>query len=300
MYELDTTEKIEMNRMFEESVGNELLTEMLIWFTTFRDGPERQLLNRAQELAGRVNNFVRNPSVYPVDYAKEKMLWDKKSKSAGTARTRGAATEAVEKGEGASPSPSVQTNDRKVSATSNAKKRKVSAKVTSAQPDIPIRTVPPRIFEKPESDEDEDEDDDEENEVEIPGPSEEDLLDRKTYEGAEPANPVKRRRLLSRAVLSAIKNNDMNSKMEQLKEDDDRDFDSFKSSCANNKTTKWEEDPKRDFSGASIRGLKAATNSKGGDEDEEDGNKETDSSEDDLPYKVSSVLKLTLSSWTWH
>ncbi|EPE35987.1 hypothetical protein GLAREA_05325 [Glarea lozoyensis ATCC 20868] len=280
MYALDLTEMMEMNRMFEESVGNELLTEMLTWFTTFRDGPERQLLNRAQELARMVNNFVRNPTVYPVDYSKEKALWEKKNKSSGTARTRGAATEEVETGEGASPSPTVQTNGRKFSAKTNGKKRKVPSTVTSAQPDIPIRTVQPRMFEKPKEDEDDDEEEDEEDpEEEDREPLEKDHSDEQTYKFDEPAKPGKRRRLVSRAVLAALKNGNMNGKMDQLK-DDDKDYGSFKSSSSRSTSVKWDEDPKKESKGAS----KTAPDSKGKGK-KEDKDVETDSSEDDMPYK---------------
>ena len=81
MHELSPVEMREMSRMFDESVGNTLLTDMLVWYSSFKDGHYRQLLYRAQELAENVNNTVRLPKLYPEDYAKEVSLWDRKTKA---------------------------------------------------------------------------------------------------------------------------------------------------------------------------------------------------------------------------
>jgi hypothetical protein len=78
MYKLRVGEMLELNRMIDEADGNGLLTEMITWFSTFRDSQESEILERAQEVAGLVNYFVRRPHLYPTEHARERRKWEKR------------------------------------------------------------------------------------------------------------------------------------------------------------------------------------------------------------------------------
>jgi hypothetical protein len=83
MPELEGKESRELNRMEDEWAGNELLMDMLLWFSTFREAKDKQMLYRAKELGRLVNNYVRKPKQYPKEHAQERINWDNKVKRYG-------------------------------------------------------------------------------------------------------------------------------------------------------------------------------------------------------------------------
>lgn len=77
MLELAECEGREVQRMYYESQGSELLREMLKWFGAFHDHAERRVLMNAATLSRAVTIYVREPRKYMEGYKHAAVLWEK-------------------------------------------------------------------------------------------------------------------------------------------------------------------------------------------------------------------------------
>ncbi|KAG9237891.1 hypothetical protein BJ875DRAFT_353634, partial [Amylocarpus encephaloides] len=75
LLEFTATERREVERMYAESRGNRLLTEMLWWYAQFHTQSDRKLTFRARALLAFVTSNVRHPHLHKVEYAKEMASW---------------------------------------------------------------------------------------------------------------------------------------------------------------------------------------------------------------------------------
>ncbi|CAG8977045.1 hypothetical protein HYALB_00005752 [Hymenoscyphus albidus] len=70
----------EVARMYDESCGSALLTDMLKWFAAFHNSPTRRIALSAEKLASIVTIHVREPRKYPDAYAYEVRQWEETKK----------------------------------------------------------------------------------------------------------------------------------------------------------------------------------------------------------------------------
>ncbi|CAG8950890.1 hypothetical protein HYFRA_00003107 [Hymenoscyphus fraxineus] len=73
---LTEDEAREVGRMYDESCGSALLTDMLKWFAAFHNSPTRRIALSAEKLASIVTIHVREPRKYPGAYAYEVRQWE--------------------------------------------------------------------------------------------------------------------------------------------------------------------------------------------------------------------------------